>query len=150
MVGPSKPYFIFNHTKRKKDRMASVLLSSSDPSSVKEAIVHLDTLLLQSFVIVFLLMTLGGVKTQYGRYTTTKLGPCVPGIVDWYLHSTSLVAAAMCIVMDKFQPFANPKPALLLGMFIIHYIQRSILFSCRMDPRKAKPSKYWGCEYYKV
>lgn len=115
------------------------LLTSQDPDAVQAALHQGCATMATIFAMLFLSLTVGGQRANYGRYTTTIYGPRVPGIIDWYMHGTSLLAVMHCIMIDSFDPIEKPQEAFLLILFIIHYFQRSVIFAFRLDPSKVKP-----------
>lgn len=71
---------------------------------------------------------LTGAKAPYGRYAgEIALGPTVPGRVDWYFHSTSLLALARAV--QRAGPHvSNPANVILMCCFGGHYCYRSFVF----------------------
>ena len=92
---------------------------------------------------VFAALHFGGQKAEYGRYSRGAGGgargatfsrllstPVVPGRLDWFLHATSLLASAFMLnrVRDALSDIPLPN-VVLLSLFIIHYLWRSIGFA---------------------
>lgn len=71
---------------------------------------------------------LTGAKAPYGRYANDmSLGPTIPGRVDWFFHSTSLMALARAV--QRGGPHVgNPANIVLMGCFGLHYCWRSFVF----------------------
>jgi len=56
-----------------------------------------------------------------------NLGPTVPGRIDWYFHSTSLMALARAILRGG-RHMDNPANTILMCCFGFHYVWRSFVF----------------------
>ena len=99
---------------------------------------------------VFVALHFGGQRAAYGRYSPSagkqRTGggqlpagllscilantPVIPGRLDWFLHSTSLLA--VLLVWRKRGADCSDIPAgniVLLSCFLLHYVWRSIVFA---------------------
>jgi len=108
-------------------------LFSEDRDAVEAAVVRicvaLSALLLASFV----LLTFFDLRAVYGRYTSAKWGPTLPGVVDWYAHGTSLLAVALCVYEAGALPRSLAGRLCLLA-FCVHYLNRSVVHAELVRP----------------
>jgi len=80
-------------------------------------------------------------RAWYGRYTTnTGYGPLIPGKLSWMLQESPCV-----IVPLIFLYYANPAclgspiNMLIIAMFLIHYIQRALIYPLLIQGGKPTP-----------
>ena len=79
------------------------------------------------------------VNASYGRYTTPAWGPCVPARLAWFLQEMpACIVPAYLAIFTAPAHFCSTVNAVLLGAFIIHYLQRTFVFSFLI--RGGKPS----------
>lgn len=96
------------------------------------------------FVLIFLApivfyVLMGGQKAEYGRYSKPKSGimkPIIPGRMDWFLHSTSLLSVFNALQKTSSDEWKNHANLYILGMFVLHYIWRSIGFAFMVQSPK--------------
>ena len=91
--------------------------------------------------VVFVALHFGGQKAAYGRYSLGASGgsagglarlltaPVIPGRLDWFLHSTSLLAVAFVWRRVGDREAVPPGSLVLLGCFLLHYVWRSFIFA---------------------
>ena len=61
------------------------------------------------------------------------LGPSLPARLSWFLFEIpNLIWSAICVIKVDHQ--LPPTNKLLLSLFVLHYIQRTIFFPLRMSP----------------
>lgn len=66
----------------------------------------------------------------YGRHAQRPAGPTLPSRVGWIVMETpSSVAAVVCFVA---WPRRASTPLVLLGLFLLHYINRAFIYPVRM------------------
>ena len=81
------------------------------------------------------------VKAPYGRYTTQKgWGPLLPAKLAWFfMESPNLWIPGVVYVHYANEACANnPYNNKLIAMFVLHYINRTMLYPLRM-PKDANP-----------
>jgi hypothetical protein len=99
---------------------------------------------LQWSMIVTAVCTFGAtmvISAPYGRYTTSKgWGPLIPAKLAWFfMESPNLwVSAIVYLYHSKETCAANRHNNILMCMFVLHYLNRSVLYPLRM-PRDANP-----------
>jgi len=93
------------------------------------------------FGVFTLLATLWVVVPPYGRHETKNAawGPKIPSTVAWMvMESPSLWVALLCLGPDP-APCLDVSNTSLLGLFVLHYINRALIFPIRMRGGKPMP-----------
>lgn len=74
-----------------------------------------------------------GVDSPYGKTLDVRFGPLIPSKVAWVIfESPNLIWSA--VLYDSSRPFVNQ---LLLGLFVLHYLQRTLLYPLLMHHNTA-------------
>jgi len=84
------------------------------------------------------LLTFLPIRTPYGRYASKGWGPTVPGIVDWVMHGSALLAVNFCVNRNDFGELTNGS-ALMLTLYCVHYVYRSFVFGFSVKSPKPVP-----------
>jgi 3-oxo-5-alpha-steroid 4-dehydrogenase 1 len=120
-------------------RLDALPLLSPDLAQVEAALFQVNAslcagLALSAAVLLF------GVRTPYGRYSPSaaQFGPTVPGVVDWVMHATALVAVNVALSRRDIGPL-SPGQAVLLALFAMHYVNRSFVFGFSVKSPKPIP-----------
>ncbi|XP_066961795.1 3-oxo-5-alpha-steroid 4-dehydrogenase 1-like [Macrobrachium rosenbergii] len=90
--------------------------------------------------VIYAFLTLFVRKAPYGRYSDKKYGFGVPGRLAWTVQECPSFFVPMAFVLygtkDTYRSLVNQ---LCLGMFVIHYFQRSFIFPFLMKSSKPTP-----------
>mmetsp|Transcript_5547 Transcript_5547/g.11629 ORF Transcript_5547/g.11629 Transcript_5547/m.11629 type:complete len:260 (+) Transcript_5547:114-893(+) len=80
-------------------------------------------------------------NAPYGRHSTGGWGPEIHPKVAWVImESPTLVISTACVYLARGTAFTQSLPnMLLLGMFCVHYVNRSIFFPLRMRSSTPMP-----------
>ena len=87
-----------------------------------------------------------GTVAPYGRYSGVKSlglswGPPINGKVAWVVQEApSFFAPIVCLWLEHWTVPARGN-FLLLGLFLLHYLNRSFIYPLRL--RRAKPTPLW-------
>lgn len=87
------------------------------------------------------------ISAPYGRYTTSKgWGPLIPAKLAWFfMESPNLwVSAIVYLYYSEESCSSNRHNNTLMCMFVLHYLNRSVLYPLRM-PRDANPMPISVC-----
>jgi protein-S-isoprenylcysteine O-methyltransferase Ste14 len=71
------------------------------------------------------------VTAPYGRHTRTGWGPAVPARLGWILME-AVAPLAFLYFFLKGNKSPNPITVLFLGLFLLHYVNRSFIYPFRM------------------
>ena len=122
--------------------MAKLLLWPEDVQldlfGYEVSFLHINLILLVLFASSLLALTIGKQQAWYGRYSSTALGPRVPGRIDWFFHGfANATFVVIPVVYGANQAcLANPTNRLLIILFNAHYINRSFIHAVRVrDPK---------------
>lgn len=101
---------------------------------------HYSALAMIGMAVITFLLTMM-VSAPYGKFTKKKgWGPIIPASFAWFLmESPNLwVTYAVCeyIGYDKLKNIPN---VVLLSLFLLHYINRSIIYPLQMQPAQPMP-----------
>ncbi|KAL1783531.1 3-oxo-5-alpha-steroid 4-dehydrogenase 1 [Sigmodon hispidus] len=92
---------------------------------------------LMAFV-VFVMLSLVG--SPYGRYSSQHPGRCVPARPAWFLQELPSMAWPLFeCVRPTAARLGNLPNRVLLAMFLIHYVQRTLVFPALIRGGKATP-----------
>lgn len=97
----------------------------------------LGGLLLRNLMIVWIGVAVGTfflllfVTAPYGRHTRKGWGPAIPAKVGWILME-AVAPLAFIYFFLKGNKSPNPVTVLFLGLFLLHYINRSFIYPFRM------------------
>jgi len=99
---------------------------SSNATEAAELIHRIDVTLCGILLMSLLILVFSPIKTPYGRYSSGSFGPTVPGIVDWVMHGTALVAVNICLLQTDIGNLTLGS-SILLTLYCAHYINRAHL-----------------------
>eukprot|EP00301_Raphidiophrys_heterophryoidea_P000207 c10107_g1_i2.p1 GENE.c10107_g1_i2~~c10107_g1_i2.p1 ORF type:complete len:274 (-),score=40.16 c10107_g1_i2:500-1321(-) len=94
--------------------------------------------LLVFFASVMIPLALGTVVAPYGRYEQIKVpgvssGPSIPPRLGWIVQeSPTLIFSAFLLLTADERVYTNPANIILVALFVIHYINRTIIFPFRI------------------
>ena len=107
---------------------------------------RLATALVGGFVLAAAALLLG-IEAPYGRYSRAGWGMQLPGKVAWVLQELpNLLAVYWAVSLslrseepEKRAALASPANRVLLAMFTLHYINRTVIFPLRLRGGKDTP-----------
>lgn len=65
----------------------------------------------------------------YGRYATTAFGPMIPANIAWFLQECPSFFVPLLVYYRMNNGFVPLESKILMGLFVLHYFQRSFIFS---------------------
>lgn len=111
-------------------------MSQSSENLVDQAATSI--LVLSPLTFLFLRYVVSAPYGKHSRMSGHLFGPPIAARVGWLIfESPNLVWAVLCFLRRDLAVFASAN-ALLLGMFCIHYVNRSILYPLSL-PRSSRP-----------
>ena len=113
------------------------------PESDEEVLDLIALGLIVSFALAAMLL-LGGITAPYGRYSRPGWGFMLPFRLAWCLQEATTLATtawglARADLSDSSAPIANPAARVLLGCFVLHYFNRTVIFPLRVRGGKGTP-----------
>lgn len=91
-------------------------------------------------IVIYALLTLAIPEAPYGRYSNYSFGFGVPVRLAWLIQeSPSCVVPMLWIAFGRHTAYKGIVNQLCLGMFIMHYFQRSFIFPFLMKSKKPTP-----------
>ncbi|XP_008588556.1 PREDICTED: 3-oxo-5-alpha-steroid 4-dehydrogenase 1 [Galeopterus variegatus] len=90
------------------------------------------------------LVVLPRVGSPYGRCTSARFGRPIPARVAWIVQELPALAAPLCeCARASAQRLRSWPNGVLLAMFFVHYVQRSLIFPFLI--RGGKPMPLYSC-----
>ncbi|XP_072267977.1 3-oxo-5-alpha-steroid 4-dehydrogenase 1 [Pyxicephalus adspersus] len=77
------------------------------------------------------------INMPYGRYTSTAFGPAIPVRLAWFIQELPSLAVPLYYLASQ-PPLTTPSQ-LLMGFFICHYFQRTLIFPFLIRGGKPTP-----------
>eukprot|EP00949_MAST-11_sp_MAST-11-sp1_P001476 g1476.t1 len=90
------------------------------------------------FFVVSAVALLAGIKAPYGRYQSNQwaFGLPFPGRISWILQEAPCVVAVAAAVVKHDGDIGFDAKTILLSMFFLHYINRTLIFPFRLTGGK--------------
>lgn len=91
-----------------------------------------------SFLAIVVFICLYFITAGYGQFRTKRWGYCIDNRVAWFLMEAPVFFVMLIIWCRAGFPFHLPE-LILLGLFLVHYFQRSFVFPCLMKGHSRMP-----------
>ena len=88
-------------------------------------------------IVVFIFFLLRQIVAPYGRHTTTKWGPQIDNYLGWLLMELPALLIMLFFFTKNFNT-DNLVMELMIGLFCLHYFNRSFIFPFRLHTREKK------------
>ncbi|XP_076065392.1 3-oxo-5-alpha-steroid 4-dehydrogenase 1-like isoform X1 [Oratosquilla oratoria] len=79
-------------------------------------------------------------KAPYGRYSNSRYGFSIPARLAWFVQECpSFLVPAVLVVWGRKRTYQSITNQISLGMFLMHYFQRSFIYPCLMKSSSPTP-----------
>ncbi|XP_003728409.2 3-oxo-5-alpha-steroid 4-dehydrogenase 1 [Strongylocentrotus purpuratus] len=81
-----------------------------------------------------------GIRTPYGRYTSPKFGWGLESRTAWFIQELPSFAVPVLLILFCNNQYSSTLPnTILVGYYLVHYFQRTFLFSLLIRGGKVTP-----------
>lgn len=90
--------------------------------------------------LVVVIISVLGIRIPYGRYSSSKFGWGVESRTAWFIQELPAFAVPVLLILFCRSQYSSTSPnAILVGYFLVHYFQRTFIFSLLIRGGKVTP-----------